>query len=66
MLCKFKQGEGPDCPNPPDPPLYLISWRNSILGNKLRIDWKQLRLKILEKLRTASLNSEFTGSYKNV
>jgi len=23
-----------------------------------------LRLKILEKLRTASLNSEFTGSYK--
>jgi len=24
-----------------------------------------LRLKILKKLRTASLNSEFTGSYKN-
>jgi len=23
-----------------------------------------LRLKILKKLRTASLNSEFTGSYK--
>jgi len=25
-----------------------------------------LRLKILNKLRTASLNSEFTGSYKKV
>jgi len=25
-----------------------------------------LRLKILKKLRTASLNSEFTGSYKKV
>jgi len=25
-----------------------------------------LRLKILEKLRTASLNTEFTGSYKKV
>jgi len=43
---------------------YLISWRNSIFGYKLRTDQKQLRLKILKKLRTASLNSEFTGSYK--
>jgi len=25
-----------------------------------------LRLKILKKLRTASLNSEFTGSYKKI
>jgi len=25
-----------------------------------------MRLKILKKLRTASLNSEFTGSYKKV
>jgi len=25
-----------------------------------------LRLKILKKLRTASLNSEFTGSYKKM
>jgi len=25
-----------------------------------------LRLKILKKLRTATLNSEFTGSYKKV
>jgi len=25
-----------------------------------------MRLKILKKLRTASLNSEFTGSYKSV
>jgi len=34
------------------------------LGYKLRTDSEQLRLKILERLRTASLNSEFTGSYK--
>jgi len=27
---------------------------------------EQLRLKILKNLRTASLNSEFTGSYKKV
>jgi len=27
---------------------------------------KKLRLRILKKLRTASLNSEFTGSYKKV
>jgi len=31
---------------------YLTSWNNS------------MRLKIFKKLRTASLNSEFTGSYK--
>jgi len=30
--------------------------------NKQKLD--SLRLKILKKLRTASLNSEFTGSYK--
>jgi len=39
---------------------YLTSWNNSIFGYKL----KQLRQKILKKLRTASLNLEFTGSYK--
>jgi len=27
---------------------------------------EQLRLKIFKKLRTASLNSEFTGSYKKL
>jgi len=30
------------------------------------INEEQLRLKILKKLRTASLNSEFTGCYKKV
>jgi len=33
------------------------------LFNKL-VFTEQLRLKILKKLRTASFNSEFTGSYK--
>jgi len=33
-------------------------------GHKLRTDKEQLRLEILKKLRTASLNSEFTGFYK--
>jgi len=45
---------------------YLTSWNNSIFGSKLRTDLEQLRLKILKKLKTASLNSEFTGSYKKV
>jgi len=31
---------------------------------KLRTNYKQLRLKIFKKLRTASLNPEFIGSYK--
>jgi len=44
--------------------VYLTSWHNSIFGYKLRTDQEQLRLKVLKKLRTASLNSEFTGSYK--
>jgi len=43
---------------------YLTNWHNSIFGFKLRTVLKQLRLKIIKKLRTASLNSEFTGSYK--
>jgi len=43
---------------------YLSSWQKSIFGCKLSIDYEQLRLKILQKLRTGSLNSEFTGSYK--
>jgi len=43
---------------------YLTNRHNSILGYKLRTDAEQLRLKILKKLRTGSLNSEFTGSYK--
>jgi len=34
------------------------------LGYKLRTEKEQLRLKIIEKLRTANLNSEFTGPYK--
>jgi len=43
----------------------LTSWHNnSNFGYKLRTDKEQLRLKILKKLRTASLKSEFTGSYK--
>jgi len=33
-------------------------------GYKLRTDKEQLSLKILKKLRTASLNSECTDSYK--
>jgi len=37
-------------------------WHNSILGYKLRTDFEQLGLKILKKLRTASLNSEFTDT----
>jgi len=45
---------------------YLTSWLESIFGYKLRIDYEQLRLKILKQLRTARLNSEFTGSYKKV
>jgi len=40
---------------------YLTSLHNSILV----LNEEQLRLKMLKKLRTASLNSEFTGSYKN-
>jgi len=43
---------------------YLTNWNDSIFGYKLRTDLEQLWLKILKKLRTASLNSEFTGSYK--
>jgi len=43
---------------------YLTSWHNSIFAHKVRTDEEQLRLKILKKLRTASLNSEFTDSYK--
>jgi len=39
---------------------YLSSWHYSIFGYKLRT----IRLKILKKLRTASLDSEFAGSYK--
>jgi len=42
---------------------YSTSWHNSVFGYKLRTDYEQLKLKIREKLRTASL-SEFTGSYK--
>jgi len=42
---------------------YLSSWHKGIFGYKLRTDYEQLRLKILQKL-TGSLNSEFTGSYK--
>jgi len=42
---------------------YLTSWHNSIFGFKLRTE-EHLRLEILKKLRTASLNSEFIGSYK--
>jgi len=45
---------------------YLTSCHNSIFGYKLRTDLEQLRLNILKKLRTASLNSAFTGSYKKV
>jgi len=44
----------------------LTSWHNRIFGYKLRTDSEQLRLKILKKLRIASLNSEFTDSYKKV
>jgi len=43
----------------------LTNWHNSIFGYKLRTDSEQLRLKIHEKLRIISLNSEFTVSYKN-
>jgi len=43
---------------------FLTSWHNSIFGYKLRIDLVQLRLKILKKLRTASLKSKLTVSYK--
>jgi len=39
---------------------FLTSCHNSIFAFKLRT----LRLKILKKLRTASLNSEFSGFYK--
>jgi len=42
---------------------WFNSWHSSIFGYKLRTDLEQLKLKILKKLRTASLNSEFTGSY---
>jgi len=45
---------------------YLTNWHNSIIRYKLRTDKERLRLKILKKLRTASLNPEFTGSYKKV
>jgi len=45
---------------------YMTSWHNKILGYKLRTDEEQLKLKILKKLRTASLNSGFTDSYKKV
>jgi len=43
---------------------YLTSWHNRIFRYKLRTDYEHLRPKIFKKLRTASLNSEFTGSYK--
>jgi len=39
-----------------------MSRHNSIFGYKLGTSEKQLRLKILKKLRTAGLNFEFTGS----
>jgi len=43
----------------------LTSWLyNSIFECKSRINSKHLRLKILKTLRTACLNSKFTGSYK--
>jgi len=42
---------------------YEISWHNNVLDYKLRTDQEQLRLKILETLRTTSLDLEFTGSY---
>jgi len=45
---------------------YLTSLHNSIFSYKLRTDQEQLTLKILKKLRTASLNSEFTCSKKSV
>jgi len=47
------------CESTKFPIAYLTSWHNSIFGYKLRT----MRLKILKKLRTASLNSEFTGSF---
>jgi len=47
---------------------YSTSWHTSMFGYKLRTieAGEQLRLEILKKLRTASLNSEFTGSCKKV
>jgi len=36
------------------------------LVDKLRTNYEQLRWKILKKLRTTSLNSEFSGSSKKV
>jgi len=42
----------------------FIRTRDSFLLNNLRTNQEQLRLKILKKLRTANLNSEFNGSYK--
>jgi len=44
--------------------IYLTSWHYSIFDYKLRTKFKQLRLKILKKLKTASLNSKFPVSYK--
>jgi len=41
---------------------YLLSWHKSIFGKKLRTI--VLKLKFLKKLRTANLDSEFTGPYK--
>jgi len=46
--------------------MHLFNKLACIFGYKLRTDQEQLRLKILKKLRIASLNSEFTGSYKKV
>jgi len=36
---------------------YFTSWYNNIFGYKLRTDKEKLRLKILKKLRAASLKS---------
>jgi len=41
---------------------YLTSWHNSIFDYKLRT----IEAEYPKKLRIASLNSEFTGSYKKV
>jgi len=43
---------------------FLTNCHISIFSYKLRTDKEHLRLTILKKLRTASLNSKFTGSYK--
>jgi len=46
--------------------ILLYASARTTASSQLCENKQKLRLKILKKLRTASLNSEFTGSYKKV